>query len=88
MMNHSIKRDDKILTKSQARLIVALHDTDLNLNAAAAMTGMSVSSAAGKVRSIEHHTGVDVLTLYGLGQFYDGARALVEHWEGRHGQAD
>ena len=72
-MNHSIKRDDKILTKSQARLIVALHDTDLNLNAAARFLGIRASSATGKVRSIEHHTGVDVLTLHGLAQLSSGA---------------
>ena len=49
---------------------------------AADEVGVSYNNAAGKVRSIRLHTGVDVLTLHGLGQLYDAAKALVEYWEG------
>lgn len=82
-MGQTKKKDDKVLTQLQAKLIVALHDTDLNLSAAAKKIGVSPSNAAGKVQSVEHHTGVDIMTLHGLSQLYDPARALVERWEGR-----
>ena len=87
-MGRPSARDDRILTQIQARLIVALHNRDLNLYEAADEVGVSYNNAAGKVRSIQLHTGVDVLTLHGLGQLYDAAKALVDHWEGTHGQAD
>ena len=71
---------DKVLTRSQARLIVALHEKDLDLSAAAEAMGVSYNNASGKVRSIQHHMGVDVLTLNGLSQLYDAARALADAW--------
>lgn len=81
-MGRPSARDDRILTQIQARLIVALHNRDLNLYEAADEVGVSYNNAAGKVRSIQLHTGVDVLTLHGLAQLYDAAKALVEYWEG------
>lgn len=84
-MGQSRKKNDKTLTPMQARLIVALHDTDLNLSAAAKQIGVSTSNAAGKVLSVAHHTGVDILTLHGLSQFYDPAKALVDLQEGQDG---
>ena len=80
-------RDDMVLTRSQARLIVALHETDLDLSAAAEAVGTTYSNASGKVRTIQHHMGVDVLTLNGLSQLYDAARALVDAWARQGEQA-
>ena len=81
-------RNDQIVTMDQVRLIPALHEADLGVNRAARILGINEGTARSRIGSIELHTGVDVLTLHGLGQLYDAALALVEHWEGCHGQTD
>ena len=86
-MGRSSARTDRILTMDQVRLIVALHDADLCISGAAKALGIKDGTARARINSIELHTGIDVLTIHGMSQLYDGARALVE-MEAQNGQAD
>ena len=79
-MGRSSVRNDRIL-------IVALHDADLCISGAAKALGIKDGTARARINSIELHTGIDVLTIHGMSQLYDGARALVD-MEAQNGQAD
>lgn len=86
-MGRSSVRNDRILTMDQIRLIVALHDADFCISGAAKALGIKNGTARARIASIELHIGIDVLTIHGMGQVYDAARALLD-MEAQNGQTD